>query len=109
LAEGRSFGPVEFPKLTITEYFGYVRLLNTMPNGISENYHLNQKLKILRVLIYGQKDPIHEPHKTEAAIYNICWGNESYLRLPVYQRMFRTIKAPLEKRLREEFGIEVDG
>jgi hypothetical protein len=43
-AEGRSFGPVEFPKLTITEYFGYIRLITTMPNGLSENFHLAKKL-----------------------------------------------------------------
>jgi pimeloyl-ACP methyl ester carboxylesterase len=42
-AEGRSFGPVNFPYLTITEYFAYIKIFNTMPNGFSENYFLNRK------------------------------------------------------------------
>jgi hypothetical protein len=36
-------------------------------------------------------------------------GEDSYLRLPEYQRLFKTIKAPLEKKLREQLGVEVDG
>jgi hypothetical protein len=63
----------------------------------------------LRVLIFGQKDPIHCPEMPEATIYNLCWGEDSYLRLPHYQRLFKAAKFPLEQRLREEFGIEVDG
>jgi hypothetical protein len=35
---------VEFPYLTITEYIAYIKILNTMPNGFSENFHLNKKL-----------------------------------------------------------------
>lgn len=35
VAEGRMFGPVNFPKLTITEFFAYFRLINTLPNGLS--------------------------------------------------------------------------
>lgn len=57
--DGRFFGPVEFPKLSITEFFAYMKLLNTMPNGVSELYHLNKRLEILRVLIFGKKDPLH--------------------------------------------------
>lgn len=63
-AEGRSFGPVEFPKLTMTEMFGYMRLINSFPSGLSEIYGLNEKLEIFRVLIFGKKDPLHEHHKT---------------------------------------------
>jgi pimeloyl-ACP methyl ester carboxylesterase len=80
--DGRSFGPVEFPQLSITEFFGYFKLINSMPHGLSELYNLNKHLKILRVLIFGKKDPLHEHHKTEASIYNVCWGKESYTNLP---------------------------
>jgi hypothetical protein len=84
-------------------------MLNTMPNGPSELYGLNRRLKLLRVLVFGQKDPLHEPHKTEAAIYNLCWGEESYLRLPEYQRLFKSAKGAVEERLRREFGVGVEG
>ncbi len=29
------FGPAVFPELTLTEYFAYIKLFNTFPNGIS--------------------------------------------------------------------------
>ena len=34
-AENRSFGPVKFPKLVPSEYFAYLKLLNSAPNGLS--------------------------------------------------------------------------
>lgn len=55
---------MEFPKLTMTEMFGYMRLINSFPSGLSEIYGLNEKLEIFRVLIFGKKDPLHEHHKT---------------------------------------------
>ena len=35
MTEGKSFGPVQFPKLTLTEYFAYIKIINTAPNGLS--------------------------------------------------------------------------
>ena len=86
-----------------------MKLINSLPNGLSELYHLNKRLEILRVLIFGKKDPLHEHPKTEASIYNLCWGDESYLKLPKYQRLFKAAGPAMEARLRKEFGVEVDG
>ena len=64
VAVERSFGPVSFPQLSITEFFGYMKLINTCPNGLSQYYGLNKNLKKFRVLFFGKKDPLHEIPKT---------------------------------------------
>lgn len=95
MAEGNSFGPVEFPKLSITEFFGYFKLINSFPHGLSELYGLNKNLQILRVLIFGKKDPLHEWPKTEASIYNLCKAPESFANQPRFKKLLRTIKHTL--------------
>ncbi len=86
------FGPVEFPKLTKNEYFAYIKLINSFPNGLSELYSLNAKLPIFRVLIFGKKDPLHLWETTEASIYQLCRGEASYINLPYYRRLFSAAK-----------------
>ena len=100
-------GPVAFPNFTLTELMGYVRLINGFPNGVSELYHQNRELEVPRVLIFGDKDPLHEPHKTEECMYRLCRGG-SYFNHPRFQRKLREMKGHLEGRLREELGVEVE-
>ena len=51
---------------------------------------MNRKLEMLRVLIFGKKDPLHHWHTTEASIYNLCRTEESYINLPKYRKLFQS-------------------
>ena len=54
-----AFGPVPFPRLTITEMVAYIKVIGSLKGGCSDFFTYNKKLNILRVLIYGKKDPLH--------------------------------------------------
>ena len=69
---------------------------------------MNRKLEMLRVLIFGKKDPLHHWHTTEASIYNLCRTEESYINLPKYRKLFQSTQQKIEKKLKEKFNIEIN-
>ena len=56
----------------------YIKLFSSIKGGCSEFYRLNKKIDILRVLIFGKKDPLHEYDKTNEQIYYITRGEGSF-------------------------------
>jgi hypothetical protein len=53
-----------FPKLSVTDLCAYIKLFATVPGGVSQFFMWNRKVRLLRVLVFGKKDPFHEREKT---------------------------------------------
>lgn len=90
-----AFGPVPFPRLTLTEAAAYIKIISSLPGGGSEHFSLNKHLNILRVLIFGKNDPLHEHHKTAEAIYSITRGNLSFHSNPYNNKLIKAMKQEL--------------
>lgn len=65
-------------------------------------------MQLLRVLLFGKKDPLHLWTLTEASIYNLCRGPNSYIRQPKYIKLFESAKGSIEKKLKEVYDIQID-
>jgi hypothetical protein len=79
-----SFIPIKapFPMLTLTELCAFTKLISSLPEGSSQFFALNQKLRMLRVLIFGKDDPYHEVPKTNEQIYAITRGRFRFSGYP---------------------------
>lgn len=69
---------VQFPALSVTEMSAYIKLLSSLPEGLSQTFELNHRIKMLRVLIFGKKDPLHTEDLVSEQIYSICRGRFKY-------------------------------
>jgi hypothetical protein len=59
------------------------------------------------MLVYGRGDPLQFPEKVESTIHFLLFDEKSYVNKPYFQKLFKLIKAPLEARLKNQFGISV--
>ena len=102
------FGPVQFPALTVTEMAAYIKIFSSIPGGPNRLYELNHKIKFLRVLIFGRKDPLHTCDLTCEQIYSITRGRFKFARDPHYSKVLDAAKVELESAVEMTFGIKID-
>ena len=100
------FGPAKFPKLTVTEYYAYIKLFTTMDECMSINYYKNMKLPVFRVLFFGKKDPLHIPHLTDASLYYYCYNPESYTNIPYFRHVLKMAGKDLKDMLYFRYGVK---
>lgn len=85
----------------------YIKLFTSLPNGCSQFYELNQKLTLLRMLIFGKKDPLHEIPKTDEQIYSITRGRLRFDFDPKNAKLIALMKKELESTIRDNYGINI--
>jgi hypothetical protein len=78
--------------MSLLQLCGYTKLMASLPEGCSQYYALNRKLKLLRVLIFAKDDPFHERTKTTEQIYSITRGKNRYDQFPENDRLIAAMK-----------------
>jgi pimeloyl-ACP methyl ester carboxylesterase len=103
------YSQYKIPLLSQSEYFGFLRLAFKTPMQFDELFHRYGRYPKLRVLAFGASDPIYSPDRISSTICTLLSGECSYLHSPHSQKLFKVIKSPLERRLKKELGIEIEG
>ena len=78
-----------------------------MPKGGSEFFELNQRLRLLRMLIFGKIDPLHEVQKTDEQIYSITRGRFRFNQYPENSRLITSMKDELEDTVWQIHNISI--